>query len=172
MDRKTELEIIKKTQKLAEDSVAVTEIVQWFENNVSEQTKLRIESAKWDAIGELPEIGNAKPALGVLSKQLNVLFMAAAIRCMEIRCPHVEAFGLMFFHAILSPRVLSCKECLYDFVAKFKKHDAERTNLDECDLCLQQGVKVFRQFSVAWNGILFSGDICPECCDLIKITAP
>jgi hypothetical protein len=128
-------------------------------------TSFNQAGANWDALGQIPEINGKKPDVmtGSPPKQAIILFTAAFMRCMGTKCRHAVAERQIALHAILAPRVLSCEECLPRFIEVCQKHDAERQRSDECDLCLKQGVKVFRPFSVAWNGIVFQGDVCPEC---------
>lgn len=170
MSRQQELDVIENTRKLLCDKSAVVEIREWYRDHVGDEIKLDRLGADIDAMGKMPAIGNKNPSLKTSSIQSlpNVLFMSAMMRCMQNTCRHIGKQGAEAMFAFLAPRLMSCQDCISSFLSLFAKCDADKVNANECDLCLKLHVEKFFEFSVAWNGVVFMGDICEECHALLK----
>lgn len=172
MDRQMELEMITQLKAFCSDDAAVEKAAEALDKWVSDGLMFRFNSAAWDALGQVPDSHagmKAKLYTGSPSSELAALFAAAQLRCLGNRCPHVTVDRSIAVRAILAARITTCDECLPQLTKNFGN---EPLCDGECDLCLNQGIKTFHRFSVAWNGTVLHGDVCPDCFVLLKQEPP
>ncbi len=131
--------------------------------------KLAHEGSSFDAMAAMPKGGGEYGKLrmgGAMSKDLQLLLMAAPLRCMINRCPHVFRDPSVVRYVFLAPRIVTCQPCILSFRAAMEEYDRAVPRSDECDLCLKRAVPQFWKFQIAWNGCLYVGDACESCITL------
>lgn len=169
MNRQQELDLIEKTRSLLGNPVARDQIVEWYEKNVSQDFKHCYDGVVWEALGNVPAITDkSNLVMGTFKQDKLYLFMAAIARCMASACSHVKhGKSPVLLYALLGPRILTCKDCVHKYLRTIKEFDRTKEKANECDLCLKIDVKVFFAFRLALNGIIFIGDACPDCKEIL-----
>jgi len=164
-ERDKELLLISQTRALFDDQSKLDAIGEWYDRAAPESTKLAFMGAALDAISELPggDEYQHKRSGSWMNKDLKVLLLAAFLRCLINPCKHVYREAGIVRHAMLAPRILSCKPCLPTFLEDIEEFERKSRGSDECDLCLKRGIMIFRKFQIAWNGSVIYGDYCEDC---------
>jgi hypothetical protein len=132
--------------------------------------KVAVAGAQLDATVQLVShsqlLGLVNRGQGGTREGVKLLTIAIA-RCLNCHhCPHVSDPAIVKF-AFLAPRVLTCRACVGDFLGIIADHDSRRLGADECDVCLAQGVEMFCQIGLSYQGCVCYGDVCPDCYPLL-----